>query len=283
LKNKAKVRIGIPVYNEEKNLLTILKSLKNQSYKNFEVIISDNLSTDNTKKIATEFCKKNKKFFYFEQKKKITSFENFNFVFRNCNTKYFFWNSGHDWRSKNFIKNCISFMEKDKNIVLSYSRTKIAKNNKFVECSNEIKNLNESEYIKFFKNFNYNYYIYGMIRTKILKKINLFQNFIGSDVVMVIKISKFGKIKYIKNAQTIFGNQDNNSWKNYYQKHLGISKYNLFYDLNFVYFKKILFALNSLNFSFLTYFRLSYIFFLKNIMNCFFYMKEIISYKIKKN
>ena len=47
--------IIIPTYNEEKYLPRLLKSIKKQTYRNYEVIVADNNSTDNTRKIATKF------------------------------------------------------------------------------------------------------------------------------------------------------------------------------------------------------------------------------------
>ena len=49
------------VYNGEKYIRQALNSLLNQTYKNFELIISDNVSTDETKKIREEYDKREKK------------------------------------------------------------------------------------------------------------------------------------------------------------------------------------------------------------------------------
>lgn len=50
-----KLSIVIPAHNEEKYLPRCLKSLKNQTYKNFEIIVVDNVSTDKTSAIAKQF------------------------------------------------------------------------------------------------------------------------------------------------------------------------------------------------------------------------------------
>ena len=47
--------ICIPTYNRPKHLLNCLNSLTLQSYKNFEVCISDNASDSNIKKIIKPF------------------------------------------------------------------------------------------------------------------------------------------------------------------------------------------------------------------------------------
>lgn len=51
-----KVSIVIPAYNEEENIEKTLKSLLNQTYKNFEIIVVDNNSKDKTKEIASKYA-----------------------------------------------------------------------------------------------------------------------------------------------------------------------------------------------------------------------------------
>ena len=53
-----KISIGLPVYNEEKNIENVLKNIINQKYKNKEIIISDNSSDDNTKIICIRYSSK---------------------------------------------------------------------------------------------------------------------------------------------------------------------------------------------------------------------------------
>ena len=53
-----KISIVIPTKNQEKNIERLLKSLKKQTFADFEIIIVDNYSTDNTSKIASKFTEK---------------------------------------------------------------------------------------------------------------------------------------------------------------------------------------------------------------------------------
>lgn len=64
MKEKTKVSICIPTYNSVKFLHLMLDSIVEQTYKNIEVIISDNASTDNTVAFAQEYCDKYKWNFY---------------------------------------------------------------------------------------------------------------------------------------------------------------------------------------------------------------------------
>jgi len=56
--NTPKVSAIITTKNEEKNIGRLLKSIKNQSYRNIETIVVDNKSEDSTKKIALKYTKK---------------------------------------------------------------------------------------------------------------------------------------------------------------------------------------------------------------------------------
>lgn len=56
------VSILIPVRNEEHNILNLLESIRNQDYQNYEVIILDDHSTDNTQELCARFCRLNKRF-----------------------------------------------------------------------------------------------------------------------------------------------------------------------------------------------------------------------------
>lgn len=60
--------IIVPVYNKEKYLIRSLTSLKNQTFKNFEVIIVDDGSTDSSKNICMDFCSEDGRFKYFYKK-----------------------------------------------------------------------------------------------------------------------------------------------------------------------------------------------------------------------
>jgi glycosyltransferase involved in cell wall biosynthesis len=105
-----KVVIGLPVYNEEKNLNKVLKNIIKQKCIEKKVIISDNNSTDKTEEICKKYIKKYNYIKYYRQKKKIDQFKNFNFVLQKAKSKYFIWQAADDLRSKNFLVRNINFL-----------------------------------------------------------------------------------------------------------------------------------------------------------------------------
>lgn len=63
-----KISIVIPIYNDEKYISQCLNSIINQTYKNIEIILIDDGSTDNSKNICDEYAKKDKRVKVFHQK-----------------------------------------------------------------------------------------------------------------------------------------------------------------------------------------------------------------------
>ena len=75
------ISIGIPTFNRSKLLITAISSALNQSYKNIEIIISNNCSTDNTAEILKSY-EKLKNIKVFNQIKNIGVVNNWKFLFK---------------------------------------------------------------------------------------------------------------------------------------------------------------------------------------------------------
>ncbi|MFH1619526.1 MAG: glycosyltransferase family 2 protein [bacterium] len=97
------VTIGLPVYNGEKYLAQALASLLAQSFTDFELIISDNGSSDGTGAICEAFEKQDKRIRCFRQPNNRESLWNFNFVLEQAQGKYFMWAAHDDLWDKDWI------------------------------------------------------------------------------------------------------------------------------------------------------------------------------------
>lgn len=81
------ITIGIPVYNAEKFIGSCIESILNQSYKDFEVIISDDSSNDNTVSVIKNFSDKRIKLITNIEQRGIS--ERLNQIIQLSNGKYF--------------------------------------------------------------------------------------------------------------------------------------------------------------------------------------------------
>lgn len=89
--NKPSLSIGMPVYNGQRFLKEALDSLLVQSFIDFELIISDNASTDSTELICRDYQKKDSRIKYVRQPENLGALKNFQFVLDAAVGEYFMW------------------------------------------------------------------------------------------------------------------------------------------------------------------------------------------------
>ena len=216
-KIKPKLSIGIPVYNGVKFIKKCLDSLLHQTFSDFEIIISDNASTDLTSKICEEYKKQDKRILFFKQKYNTRMVANFNFVLQQAKGEYFMWASADDvWHSE-FVERNIMFLEKNPGFVGSTSEIEYfyepwgEKNFERFKDTKSKKKYEEGEIIvqtpvahslvgsfeekvKFLFDFGKFEYLYSIYRTEYLKKCIIKKEFMSWEVPLILKILKYGNL-----------------------------------------------------------------------------------------
>lgn len=119
---KPLLTIGLPVFNSEKTVANALKSLANQTMGDFTVLISDNCSTDYTSEIAQNHASSDTRFKYFRQITNIGARENFHYVLRQADTKFFMWAAADDYWGSRFAEKNVEALQSNENLVASVSR-----------------------------------------------------------------------------------------------------------------------------------------------------------------
>src|SRR4051794_2178436 len=114
--------IGLPVYNGEQYLVSTLESIIAQSFTNFELIISDNGSTDATPEICQRFAMHDPRIRYFRNPNNLGSAKNYVRVFELARGKYFKWNGHDDPLAPDLLERCVSILEQDETIVLAFGK-----------------------------------------------------------------------------------------------------------------------------------------------------------------
>lgn len=111
-KYKPLVTIGLIAYNRSRTLGYAIQSLLSQSYKEIELVISDDASTDDTASLAREFSKKDKRIRFYRQKKNLGLPHNSNFVLSKARGKYFMWAADDDTWHPSFIETLVNCLER---------------------------------------------------------------------------------------------------------------------------------------------------------------------------
>jgi glycosyltransferase involved in cell wall biosynthesis len=121
VKVEPRLSIGLPVYNGEDYLVESLDALLGQSYENFELIISDNASTDGTADICRRYAKHDSRIRYFRQPKNIGLSPNHNFVFGQSRGEFFKWAAADDLYGRDLFLRCVEALDEYPDVVLAHS------------------------------------------------------------------------------------------------------------------------------------------------------------------
>jgi glycosyltransferase involved in cell wall biosynthesis len=117
------VSLGLPVFNGEEFLAPVLESVLAQTYGDFELVISDNASTDATPDIVRHYAARDPRIRYFRQPTNIGIGNNWSFVARQARGKFLKWVSANDEYPPNAVQDCVEVLEQDESVVLCYGRT----------------------------------------------------------------------------------------------------------------------------------------------------------------
>jgi glycosyltransferase involved in cell wall biosynthesis len=123
MKAEPRLTVGLPVYNGENYLAESLESLLGQSYDNFELIISDNASTDGTADICRRYGKQDSRIRYVRQPRNIGAAPNHNYLVRQARGELFKWASHDDLYARDLLKRCIDVLDEFPQVILAHSWT----------------------------------------------------------------------------------------------------------------------------------------------------------------
>lgn len=210
---KPLVSIGMPVKNgfinktkNEINLFKSLNSVLNQSYDNLEIIISNSHSTDETKDFIEKASRLDKRIKIFDQTNNISAAQNFEFVFKKANGKYFKWQAQDDIISLNFIEKNLIFLEKNQDYICSSSKFYWEDNEREIYSAD----LDENLYKRLKKFFNIRFcshnVFYGLIKKEYVSKTRyLSRDYLAWDWMFDLELLLHGKFKTISEGYMILG------------------------------------------------------------------------------
>ncbi len=120
--SQPRLSIGLPVYNGDKFIKEAIDSILAQTFEDFELIISDNASTDRTEEICRAYVEQDQRIRYYRNEKNIGCARNFNRTFELSSSEYFKWVAYDDLHAPDFIMKCVEVLDKDPTVVLCNSQ-----------------------------------------------------------------------------------------------------------------------------------------------------------------
>jgi glycosyltransferase involved in cell wall biosynthesis len=197
------VTIGMPIYNEERFLAQTLEMLCQQDYENFQILISDNASTDSTGDIAARIASADDRIQYLRVEENTGAVDNFRRVLDMAEGKYFMWAAGHDEWSKDLISDSVATLEANDGASIAFATSY------WIDESGERDNRDtdysdtrgKSLFSRFFTVFWGNMHpILGVIRLENLRRARSFRRFAGADLVLLSELILMGDFVHAPNA-----------------------------------------------------------------------------------
>jgi glycosyltransferase involved in cell wall biosynthesis len=113
--------IGLPVYNGEDYLAESLEALLGQTFEDFELIISDNASTDGTPDICHRYANQDSRIRYIRQPQNIGLSPNHNFVVNEARGELFKWAAADDLYGRDLFQCCVQALDDRPDVVLAHA------------------------------------------------------------------------------------------------------------------------------------------------------------------
>src|SRR6476620_202108 len=207
------VSLALPVYNGEKFVADAIRSILAQDYKNFELIICDNASTDATQQICRDFAASDERVRYVRNERNLGAAPNYNLGFELSRGRYFKWCACDDRISENFLSACVAALDQDRDAVVAYATTQsIDHDGRLIPLVGDMmspQQVSDSP-LRRFKNYlngrTTNFEIFGLYRSEALKQSTLHRSYYGSDKTLTAELTLLGRFILVPGA--VFFNRE---------------------------------------------------------------------------
>jgi glycosyltransferase involved in cell wall biosynthesis len=193
-----RVSIGIPIYNGEATIRSAIEPLLAQSFGDFELLVSDNASTDSTGEIVREMARHDQRIRYVRQPTNLGVNGNYSYVATAARAEFLKWASCSDWCAPTFLERCLGALDKNPDAVLAVPRTRLFEGelSNAEDYAGDIQLLGDQpaeRFIALIRTMQLNNAMNGLIRLKALRRTRLLETYQRSDIVLMGALALQGK------------------------------------------------------------------------------------------
>jgi glycosyltransferase involved in cell wall biosynthesis len=199
---KPRLSIGLPVYNGGEYLEKVLLSILNQTFSDFELIISDNASTDNTQKICETYAAQDPRIHYFRNPVNIGATQNWYRVFELSCGEYFASIAHDDVYDPQYMEKCMAVLDRDPSVVVCHSKTSVidAEGNFAGNFDVVVDTTSARPHERLYNVLTVDYLciqLYGVMRAKALAATKEFVGYVSCDRNTLAELCLIGKIQEV--------------------------------------------------------------------------------------
>lgn len=207
--SKSRVFIGMPVYNGERHIRGTIESILNQTFSDFQLLISDNCSTDQTGEICIEYAQRDKRVIYHRQEKNLGMAGNFNYVVQPGSADYFKLAAYDDPLKPDYLRQCVALLDANPTLAMAHCPTgRIDDSDNWLGIYEDLGLSGSSASERFWRVlWTVNIYeVYGVARSSLVKKTRPVSSYFGSERNRLAEILLQGDIGYLE--ESLFSRRD---------------------------------------------------------------------------
>lgn len=202
----------MPVYNGSNFIRDALDSIVAQSFADFELIVCDNASQDDTCAIVQDYTARDERIQLIRNSRNIGASANYNLGFRHGRGRYLKWCAHDDRLSPNYLEACVGVMDAEPDVALAFGSTLgITSTNEIVRpVGDETPSLDSNDPAERFRQAvelsGTCFPIFGVFRRANLELSTLHRPYYGSDRAVLAEAAIMGKFRRVEEA--IFYNRE---------------------------------------------------------------------------
>jgi glycosyltransferase involved in cell wall biosynthesis len=198
------VSIGLPVYNGENFVAEAIECVLAQSFSDWELVISDNASTDGTLNICRAFAARDPRISVHRNERNLGVARNYNRTFELSRGRYFAWLAHDDFVGPEFLERCLQELERDDQVLLAFPKVVFvdAQRRPLARQASDLSILGSTPVSRVRQLMRLEYQSndifwsqFGLIRRGTLEQTDLMSTYNGSDQVLLLEIALRGKLK----------------------------------------------------------------------------------------
>jgi glycosyltransferase involved in cell wall biosynthesis len=192
-----RVSVGLPVFNGERYVAEAVESILSQTFHDFELIISDNASTDATEQMCREYAAKDPRVHYHRSEVNQGAAWNHNRAVELARGEYFKWQCHDDYCDATFLEKCLAVVESDPGVILCYPQfVRVDEQGKRLGTKSSRVNGLAAPHERF-RSLIYRRdsceEIYGITRTDVIRKTALIGPYSNSDDTFLAELALHGR------------------------------------------------------------------------------------------
>lgn len=208
---RAKVSIGMPVHNGQHHIRAAIDSIIAQTHRDFELIVCDNASSDDTAAICRHYAAVDPRIQYHRQDQNIGAAANFNRTFSLARGTYFKWAAHDDMLEPTYLERCVALLDQQPDAVLCQSLVRIIDDqgaclDTYSHAALGTGSERASERFAARLKPRYCMEVFGVIRADALRHTRLIDHHLGSDRTLLVELALRGR--FVQVPEFLFLNRE---------------------------------------------------------------------------